>query len=510
MPREEGASVLCIGRDANGELGSNKGAPILTSAAPIKSIGAGLFHSFAIGRSNELYLWGAGSGGQLGLPRGEGNATFGESSHAHVGAPLRVRCGTDGVAVVGAAAGRNHSLALTQGGNIYSWGRASEGQLGHGESTNAGGTRRVADTDLTSPKLLKQDLPPFGHVACGEHFSAALSLGGIVHTWGCEHNGQTGRPCPHAEPRPIPRSVFGNELVSKVALGWRHALCITQAGKLYSWGCGTAGQLGRGAHKDAAQPGIVQSLAKEHVTDIAAGRAHSLAISSSGLSFAFGDNELGQCGLPQASGGGDDDAGGDPSAGDNAGADDDAAGGGVLGTSSAGCFALRPQPLTSLLDCAPIVSLSAGAAHSCFVTADGRLYACGDNSYGQLGGGDGNGSPAAVPEPRLSSGLERKVLSVACGAWHSVLLLSAVPVQGDRPDRNTPPTVAVVSPQDARTAAAAIAAEFDAAVADTFHKAGKGARDADSAFFNEDARAGSPAAMDNADVGDPLSQIHIE
>ena len=251
----------------------------------------------------------------------------------------------------------------------------------------------------------------------------------------------------------------------------------------------------------------MQSLAKEHVTDIAAGRAHSLAISSSGLSFAFGDNELGQCGLPQASGGGDD----------------------VLVATRA--LATAPVRMTMLQGrrsrhvlrgvlrtttaashLAPrlrsIVSLSAGAAHSCFVTADGRLYACGDNSYGQLGGGDGSGSPAAVPEPRLSSGLERKVLSVACGAWHSVLLLSAAPVQGDRPDRNTPPTVAVVSPQDARTAAAAIAAEFDAAVADTLDKAGKGARDADSAFFNEDARAGSPAAMDNADVGDPLSQIH--
>ena len=193
-----GSAIISFGRDVNGETGSAN-QPILTLAAPIRSVGAGLFHSYAVTESGDLWTWGAGSGGQLGIPRGEGIATFGESSCAHVGSPTKVKIGPSGTAALRAAAGRNHTVAVTNDGSMFSWGRAVSGQLGHGEAAGAGATRRVIDADLVEPKKVQPvnsapELPKFASVDCGEHFTAAISHGGILYTWGCEHNGQLGRP----------------------------------------------------------------------------------------------------------------------------------------------------------------------------------------------------------------------------------------------------------------------------------------------------------------------------
>ena len=430
------SSVVCLGRDANGEHGG--GSHILTKAAPIESVGAGLFHSFAISKAGELWTWGAGSGGQLGQPRGE-HTTFGESSSAYVGQPSRVRCGTGGEKVLNAAASRNHTLAVTEVGTLFTWGRAASGQLGHGEATGAGATRRIQDADLPEPKQVQPvgaaaKLPRFASVSAGEHWSVALTNGGVAYTWGSEYNGQLGRQArpDYAEPRPLSRNLFAGELVATISCGWHHALAGTQSGRLYSWGCGAAGQLGRGSRKDCPSPALVEALGRERIVKIAAGRAHSLAAASSGLTFAFGDNAHGQCGLgkcerPQHAGDGE---------------------AGPVGASYVGEFTLRPQALTTLLDAAPVAHLSAGAAHSTFVTENGRLLACGDNSYGQIGNGLG-----AANEPR-GVNLHHKVLSAACGAWHTVLLLSSEPAEPDPTAEEPEPPVAV-PPHQVVVAAAA-------------------------------------------------------
>ncbi|KAL3923475.1 MAG: hypothetical protein SGPRY_004205 [Prymnesium sp.] len=46
---------------------------------------------------------------------------------------------------------------------------------------------------------------------------------------------------------------------------------------------------------------------------------------------------------------------------------------------------LYPLVVEAMLDRAPILQLSAGFAHSAIVTSSGRLYTCGDDTYGQLG-----------------------------------------------------------------------------------------------------------------------------
>jgi alpha-tubulin suppressor-like RCC1 family protein len=74
-------------------------------------------------------------------------------------------------------------------------------------------------------------------------------------------------------------------------------------------------------------------------------------------------------------------------------------------------------------------SVSAGQSHSCAVIADGGVDCWGGNQYGQLGGGFGPDSPAAVHV----QGLSGPVADVSAGAFHTcaALVSGAVVCWGD-------------------------------------------------------------------------------
>jgi alpha-tubulin suppressor-like RCC1 family protein len=79
---------------------------------------------------------------------------------------------------VAAACGLHHSLALTQNGDVYTWGSNSLAQLGH-DATDG--------TDILIPTKL--DFPKPEHLVCivaGCYHSAAVTKDGRVYTWGMQ------------------------------------------------------------------------------------------------------------------------------------------------------------------------------------------------------------------------------------------------------------------------------------------------------------------------------------
>jgi alpha-tubulin suppressor-like RCC1 family protein len=128
------------------------------------------------------------------------------------------------------------------------------------------------------------------------------------------------------------------------------------------------------------------------IAQLAAGAGFSLALTSTGQLYAFGENQYGQLG--NSTGNGIEDANPVP--------------------------ALVQLPAGS----GPVVQVAAGAEHSLVLTASGRLYAFGDNRYGQLGSSANAGIDAANPQPALvglpaGSG---PVVQIAAGAEHSLVL----------------------------------------------------------------------------------------
>nr|XP_043613240.1 ultraviolet-B receptor UVR8 [Erigeron canadensis] len=90
----------------------------------------------------------------------------------------------------------------------------------------------------------------------------------------------------------------GRKVIS-VAAGEAHTLALTGDGSVYSWGRGTFGRLGTGSELDRLFPVKVESSFTERVkfVGVSAGAYHSLALSDDGLVWSWGQNTYGQLGV---------------------------------------------------------------------------------------------------------------------------------------------------------------------------------------------------------------------
>lgn len=122
--------------------------------------------------------------------------------------------------------------------------------------------------------------------------------GGSVFSFGSNRSGQLGRGHynDRQRPRAITRALGGMRVVCACA-GVAHSLVVTAAGALFSFGSGVAGRLGHGDMATCSRPQRVAALEGEWVVGVAAGAAHSLALTAAGRVFSFGRGENGRLGL---------------------------------------------------------------------------------------------------------------------------------------------------------------------------------------------------------------------
>jgi len=180
---------------------------------------AGACVEVAAGDLHSLFLcggrvWSCGGGWQGPLGHGD------EASHAcprPIAGPLAT------LRVFHIAAGGAHSLAVTEGGALWSWGWGRHGQLGLGDTASRLSPCRV-------------HAPPTVQVAAGRAHSLLLAADGSVHAFGCTTAGQCGRAAPSVGAAVLdPRRVDGLNGVCEV-IAWRDSSAAVQGGSLYRWG----------------------------------------------------------------------------------------------------------------------------------------------------------------------------------------------------------------------------------------------------------------------------------
>lgn len=187
-----------------------------------------------------------------------------------------------------------YHVALVRNGDLYVWGRARAGCLGHGDITVEDSilpVSRVETIHMLKIRVLA--------VACGGEHILALSSQG-VYSWGSSKYGQVGVGTRHRYSRPMLVEALSNERCVKVDCGQYHSIVLTEEGKVYTWGWGIHGQLGHGDAESLLVPTPVTSLStvKEiRSIQIAAGYAHSLVLNQQGDVYAFGCGYFGQLGL---------------------------------------------------------------------------------------------------------------------------------------------------------------------------------------------------------------------
>lgn len=100
---------------------------------------------------------------------------------------LRIRrlCEWKGAPIKALSAGFNHSALLTMDGEVFTWGKALELQLGHGARKE-----RAQPTRLEPKGLLTA--VRWSSVVCSRNFTVALSMDGMVYVWGRNDRNELG------------------------------------------------------------------------------------------------------------------------------------------------------------------------------------------------------------------------------------------------------------------------------------------------------------------------------
>lgn len=269
--------VLAWGANESVQLGvvgaRPPGAPPAEPALPepVTHISCGDSHTLAITAGGQVLSWGTALWGRLG--RGGFGALLPQE-------PGYVAGGLSGIVAV--AAGHGHSLALDQEGTLWGWGRDNRQQL-----------RGMSGGPMSAP--VKLPFPGrFGAIDAGKGFSIALDWEGSVWTWGRNDHGQLGLG--FASPTAAQGKVNLPGPAMVVFAGQSHAGAILDDGGVYLWGANDAGQVGR---PDAV--GFVVPLPTRialpddaaRAVEIGGGDSFTVCMDERGRIFTWGSGTLG-------------------------------------------------------------------------------------------------------------------------------------------------------------------------------------------------------------------------
>ena len=168
----------------------------------VTKVALGQNHSAFITNDGELYTFGSGKFGCLGL-------NDKDKSHAM---PHKVEYFENkGLKIKDVALGLYHTLALTECGKVYSWGQGRRkmwfgldylfpptGALGHGNSQH-----------LSKPKRINAfDGMEITHISSGNSFATALNSDGELYVWGRGEYGTLGTGKNKQYKSPIKNDIF--------------------------------------------------------------------------------------------------------------------------------------------------------------------------------------------------------------------------------------------------------------------------------------------------------------
>jgi alpha-tubulin suppressor-like RCC1 family protein len=293
--------LFAWGLNSNGQIGTAINAQTINpnptpmrvslpeASGPPSFVGAGENYSLALTTTGQLYSFGDNDFGE--------NGQMGDTS-SHPIPTLVTLPGANG-RIVQVAAGTNSSIALTATGQVFGWGDNFDGALGFPTGNM---TMDVANSpgQLSFPG----EIGPVTDIAEGFDYGLAITASGQIFTWGDNERGQLGFPAdtnPPPNPHPTPFATQlppGSGQPVEAVAGDSFSLVVTSTGQLFSFGDNDEGELGFSGNNPDPSPTRV-SLPGEigGVVSAAAGFNRSLAVTSSGQLFAWGDNFYGELGL---------------------------------------------------------------------------------------------------------------------------------------------------------------------------------------------------------------------
>lgn len=373
---------------------------------------------------SSVYVWGDNEDGQLALPDNEAKVIW---------KPTKVH-ELDGIGVLSIACGETCTYALCNDANLYSVGTGLSGQLGHQDIVHEKLTHFRMLESMTEEKRSRGE-GRFSQIHAGSNFGLVITTGGHCYTWGNGEVGQLGHQ--DNKNKKVPKKISAlRELevpVDLASCGGDFIIMTTKdvsdddqfntnrPGVFMSMGSNSQGQLGDASYKNQWVPQLLNNDAPDFtnpedqdinepaefllgrdITQLAAGRSHAVAVVRGTKSlWTWGFGNRGQVGHMKPA----------PTAGQS--------------KFFRSQFRVPRPRFVQAFRNDTVKLVACGAQHTLVLLTDGRLFAMGDNEYGQLGiKRDETSEDNCMVTPVLipSFGTEKNVKQIGCGDDFSAAL----------------------------------------------------------------------------------------
>ena len=385
----------------------------------VKKIYSGWEHNIIISNTNEIYSFGNNKHFQCGIPFSNNY----KKENITIKNPQNISCLNGGIKGNSASCGNEHTLILDVTNNVYSFGNNEDGVLGVENNDLKSYSFIKIDFGNYNGRIKK--------ISSGTLHNVALTDDGNIFTWGSSQGGQLGFSEEYLTSKnlknfsisiptivPIKKNLNSEEsiIITKIACGEAHTIALDSKKEVYSWGFGSNGQLGLGFCEDSFEigsglsksriftPRKIQSLQNKNISDIQCGKTFSMFIDSNGGLYSCGVNDLYQLGIP------------------------DTPPQNHVKNYDSRCFDyIFPTKLDYFLDM-KVEKISCGEAHCLAIVKDffsneRIIWSWGNNGLGQLGLGDKMKVSLPKPITFLFEYKKNKFENVSCGGFHSLCLI---------------------------------------------------------------------------------------
>ncbi|PHH67574.1 hypothetical protein CDD82_1319 [Ophiocordyceps australis] len=300
--------VIAIGSGRHGQLGLGPAATnrvckkprlILPATDQVVQLAVGSRHCAALTASGKILTWGINDSDALGR----------DSPHQTNFYPLEATAFSKlGLNACQVAVTDNATFILLDNGFVYGWGTffGSNGVYGFLRAASECHQPPIRSQLYQSTPVQISGLSNVKQLAAGANHVVALTHGGKVYVWGSGELGELGRRIMSRHPSNnlVPRLVrLPRQGVKGIYAGQHHNFAIDTSGRVWAWGLNSYGQTGLpcngsfGVDNTVIEPRLVDALADYEIRHIAGGLHHSLACTDGGSVLNWGRCDDGQAGV---------------------------------------------------------------------------------------------------------------------------------------------------------------------------------------------------------------------
>uniref|UniRef100_A0A8C4IFI0 Serine/threonine-protein kinase Nek8 n=1 Tax=Dicentrarchus labrax TaxID=13489 RepID=A0A8C4IFI0_DICLA len=256
------------------------------SGVTIKSVSCGDLFTTCMTDRGIIMTFGSGSNGCL------GHGNFNDVTQPKIVEALL------GYELVQVSCGASHVLAVTNEREVFAWGRGDNGRLGLGTQDTHNSPQQVclpvefeAQRVVCGVDCSMIISTQHSIVACGSNRFNKLGLDKIA-------IGEEPNPSHQVEEvhsyAPVQSAPLNSEKIVYIDIGTAHSVAVTEKGQCFTFGSNQHGQMGCSSRRSSRVPYPVPGL--QGITMAACGDAFTLAIGSEGEAYTWGKGARGRLG----------------------------------------------------------------------------------------------------------------------------------------------------------------------------------------------------------------------